>query len=140
MSRVWPYDIKTNEPFTPVDPLRPFRCLLFMPFRSEFAVVAELLRVRVNEIVGRLFSAYDLHQLPEIVRLDWVKSTGAIQGQIWHELLSADLVFCDITENNPNVMFEAGVASAWKPIHKVVFIKNRASEAKHHSIYLPSAI
>jgi len=101
-----------------------------MPFREEFAVVAEILKARVSEVAEELFTRYGFH-LPEINRIDWVKSTGVIQDQIWHELLSADLVFCDITDHNPNVMFEAGVASAWKPIHKVVFIKNKSFEANH---------
>ena len=47
MSKTWPNDVKISEPFTPVDPLRPFRCLLFMPFKEEYAVVAELVSTRV---------------------------------------------------------------------------------------------
>lgn len=130
MSRVWPYDVKAAEAFTAVDPLRPFRCLLFMPFRPEFAVVAELVEVRVKEVADQLFKSYGLHD-PDIKRIEWTRSSGVIQDQLWRELLAADLTFCDITEYNPNVMFEAGVASAWKAIHKVVFIKNKSSEAKH---------
>jgi hypothetical protein len=130
MSKTWPYDVKAGEPFTPVDPLRPFRCLLFMPFKQEYSVVAELVKTRFLEVAGGLFAGYNLH-LPEIDRLDWVRSTGAIQDQIWQKLISADLIFCDISDNNPNVIFEAGVAAAWKPIHKVVFIKNKISEVKN---------
>jgi hypothetical protein len=130
MSQAWPYDVKASEPFFPVDPLRPFRCILFMPFKSEFAVVAELVRTRVHEVAEQLFQSYGLH-LPEIKRIEWVRSSGVIQNQIWKELLAADLVFCDITEHNPNVMFEAGVAAGWKPIYKTVFIRNKESEAKH---------
>jgi hypothetical protein len=130
MSHAWPYDVKAGEPFVPIDPLRPFRCILFMPFKSEFAVVAELLRARVHEIADQVFQAYGFH-LPEIKRIEWIRSSGVIQNQIWKELLAADLVFCDITEHNPNVMFEAGVAAAWKPIHKVVFIRSKQAEGKH---------
>jgi len=101
-----------------------------MPFKADYAVVAELVRTRYLEVAGGFFAMYNL-QLPEINRLDWVRSTGAIQDQIWQELISSDLIFCDISDCNPNVMFEAGVAAAWKPIHKVVFIKNKASESKN---------
>lgn len=130
MSHAWPYDVKASEPFVPVDPLRPFRCILFMPSKSEFAVVAELVRARIHEVAEQLFQTYGLH-LPEINRIEWIRSSGVIQNQIWRELLAADLVLCDITEHNPNVMFEAGVAAGWKPIHKIVFIRNKQAEAKH---------
>jgi hypothetical protein len=130
VAQIWPYDLRNSEPFTPVDPLRPFRCLLLMPFRPEFAVLAELLRGWVTEAGEELFAQYGLH-LPEIKRLDWINSSGAIQDQLWHEVIAADLVFCDVTDYNPNVMFEAGVAAAWKPIHKVVFLRSKAFEARH---------
>lgn len=130
MSRVWPYDVRAAEPFPGIDPLRPFKCLLFMPFRPEFAVVAELVRTKVVEVAEQLFSAYGLHH-PDIKRIEWIRSSGVIQEQLWRELLRADLIFCDITDYNANVMFEAGVSAAWKPTHKVVFIKNKVSEAAH---------
>lgn len=130
MSRVWPYDVKVNEPFIPIDPLRPFKCLLLMPFKPQFAVVAELLKSWVDELAEELLAPYGL-QLPQIKRLDWINSSGAIQDQLWHELLEADLVFCDITDYNHNVLFEAGVAAGWKPIHKVAFILSSTSSAPH---------
>jgi hypothetical protein len=131
MSTVWPYDAKVRYPFDQIDPLRPFRCLLFMPYKSDFAVVTELIKTQVNAVAEKLFQVYGMHDLPEIKRIEWIKSSGVIQDQIWRELLAADLVICDITEYNPNVMFEAGVAAGWKPIHKVIFIKNKFPEVKH---------
>jgi len=127
MTGIWPYDLKNSEPFLPPDPLRPFRCLLLMPFRPQFAPVAELVRAWVTEAAEELFTQYGL-QLPKIERLDWIKSSGAIQHQLWRELVAADLVFCDVTDYNPNVMFEAGVAAGWKPIHKVVFLRSKSFE------------
>jgi hypothetical protein len=61
---------------------------------------------------------------PVIERLDWVDSAGAIQNQIWTRIASADLVFVDITGQNPNVMFEAGVCAAQKDVDQVIFLKD----------------
>jgi hypothetical protein len=44
---------------------------------------------------------------------------------VWYEILQADLVFCDITGYNANVMFEAGVCAGWKRIEQIVFIRDR---------------
>jgi len=63
---------------------------------------------------------------PLIERLDWVTFSGAIQQQIWQKIFEADLVFCDITSYNPNVMFEGGVCAAWKDVAQVVFIKDHS--------------
>src|SRR5205823_290235 len=49
-----------------------------------------------------------------------------IQQQIWQKIIEADLVICDMTEYNPNVMFESGVSAAWKSVTQVIFIKDRA--------------
>lgn len=57
-------------------------------------------------------------------RLDWVISSGIIHEEIWEKIVSSDLIFCDITGYNPNVMFECGVCAAWKDVEKVVFIKD----------------
>jgi hypothetical protein len=127
MGEIWPFEFKNAEPFPSVDPLRPFRCLLLMPFRPQFGPVAELLRGWVREAAEDLFTRFGLH-LPKVERLDWIKSSGAIQHQLWREIHSADLIFCDVTDYNPNVMFEAGVAAAWKAIHKVVFLRSKAFE------------
>jgi len=41
-----------------------------------------------------------------------------IQQEIWREIEEADLIFCDITGYNPNVMFEAGACAAWKEMNR----------------------
>lgn len=46
----------------------------------------------------------------KVDRLDWVTSSGAIQQQIWQKIIEADLVICDLTDYNPNVMVEGGGA------------------------------
>src|SRR4029079_972736 len=70
------------------------------------------------------FGNFGFQDLPSIQRLDWLTSSGVIQQDIWREIYEADLVFCDITGYNANVLFEAGVAAAWKRIEQVVFVRD----------------
>jgi hypothetical protein len=125
VSEVWPHDVVSRLRRAGVDRLRPFKCLLLMPFESRFNVIAE-------EIHRCLQSFHDSSPAilapPKINRLDWVTSSGVIQSEIWEELATADLVFCDITGFNPNVMFESGVAAALKRMQQVVFIRDHFSK------------
>jgi len=121
VSEVWPHDVFNRLRRAGVDRLRPFKCLLLMPFESRFNLIAE-------EIHSCLQEVYDFKpnyiSPPKINRLDWVTSSGVIQNEIWEELATADLVFCDITGFNPNVMFECGVAAGLKRMQQVVFIRD----------------
>src|SRR5690349_8299346 len=126
MSEVWPLDARRKLSGSPLDAIRPFRCLLLMPFQPKFDDVAALIHDVVSEAVNRLADPGRMGGLPRIERLDWVTSSGAIQQQIWQRILEADLVICDITSYNANVMFEGGVCAAWKDVAQVVFIKDRA--------------
>ena len=125
MSGIWPLDVKNNLAHVVPNALRPFKVLLLMPFERRFDPVADVIRDTVHEALGVFDANRQLGiELPKIERLDWVKSTGVIQQEIWEKIAQADLVFCDITGFNPNVMFESGVCAAWKEMVQVVFIKD----------------
>jgi hypothetical protein len=94
-----------------------------MPFDPKFDDIASLIHDTVNEVFAQF---RDFFALPEVNRLDWVSSSGAIQQQIWQRIIEADLVICDLTDYNSNVMFESGVAAAWKDATQVIFLKDRA--------------
>ena len=49
---------------------------------------------------------------------------ASIQAQIWDSIVEADLIICDLTGHNPNVMFEAGVCAAVKDVEQVVFLRD----------------
>jgi hypothetical protein len=123
MSELWPLDVITKLDRGPVGPLRPFKCLLLMPFEGRFNAVAEVIHSVVNEVFNVLKS-YLFDELPFVKRLDWVTSSGVIQQEIWREIYEADLIFCDITGYNANVIFEAGVCAGWKRIEQIVFIRD----------------
>ncbi len=124
MSDIWPYDVKVGQSSSALNAIRPFKCILLMPFEARFDRVAEVIHNTISKKLEE-FAANFGPELPQIKRLDWVTSAGVIQQEIWEEITEADLIFCDITGYNPNVMFEAGVAAAWKNIGQVVFIQDR---------------
>jgi hypothetical protein len=123
MSEIWPFDVKRRMDTAAPDNIRPFKCLLLMPFEGRFDQVAEIIRTTVLRSFESFPKFFNFDQAT-INRLDWVTSAGVIQQEIWQEIERADLVFCDITGYNPNVMFESGVCAAWKDMRQVVFIKD----------------
>src|SRR4030067_1073022 len=124
MSEVWPFDAKLRISKAPSSGLRPFKCLLLMPFESRFNEIAKIIENTVIE--GFKGIPDNMGMLPPSVnRLDWVTTSGVIQQQIWQEILESDIIFCDITGYNPNVIFECGVCAAWKDIKHVIFIKDK---------------
>jgi hypothetical protein len=124
MSQVWPFDEKLRLSNAVADPIRPFKCLILMPFEKRFDQIANIIKEVVLEMVSHYPGTFS-QPLPRIERLDWETSTGVIQQEIWQKIFEADLVFCDITGYNPNVMFETGVCAAWKEMKQVVLIKDQ---------------
>lgn len=123
MSEIWPKDTQNRLIESAVNPIRPFKCLLLMPFEGRFNQVAEIIKNETSNTINYFHRAFNFN-LPEIERLDWVTSSGVIQQEIWQKIYEADLIFCDITGYNPNVMFETGVCAAWKDMVNVIFIKD----------------
>jgi hypothetical protein len=122
MTDVWPADVYRQLRRAPTEAIRAPRCLLLMPFDQKFDDITRLIHDTVNAVFEQFKDFFDL---PEVNRLDWVSSSGAIQQQIWQKIIEADLVICDLTEHNANVMFESGVTAAWKNVTQVVFIRDR---------------
>jgi hypothetical protein len=91
-----------------------------MPFEQRFDQVADV----IKDTVLRIAASFPFLEQPRIDRVDWITSTGVIQQDIWQKVYEADLVFCDITGFNPNVLFESGVCAAWKDIKQVAFIRD----------------
>jgi len=123
MSNIWPQSVFLETAAQPGETFRPFRCVLLMPFAGRrFDALAETLERIIRSHVTTYLPGAHLDAIVE--RLDWVSSAGAIQHQLWERIATADIVFCDITGHNPNVMFEAGVCAAWKEANQVVFLRD----------------
>lgn len=101
MANIWPNDAYVRLGNNPDEPLRPFQCLILMPFDSKRF---EDLARRIENTVRRV--------------------TESLLPTLQIGMAEADLVFCDLTGQNPNVLFEAGVCAAWKRVEQVVFLRD----------------
>lgn len=75
-------------------------------------------------------------------RVDQISRTGPIPGQIWDSILSAHVLVADLTNHNPNVLYEIGLAhAAGKPVVLVCREEDvkKASdiESLRHVLYAP---
>jgi hypothetical protein len=72
------------------------RVFILQPFTSEFDEAHQLIRAAA-EAAG-----------VETSRLDQVAVPGSITEQLYEAIETSDLIICDITHSNPNVMYELG--------------------------------
>ena len=125
MSDIWPFDVNKKIKNNSVNRLRKFKCVLLIPFESRFNTISEAIKNQFKTVYDQHPEILGFDLLPaEIKRLDWITSSGVIQYEIWDEIINADLIICDITGYNPNVLFESGVASAFKSLQQVIFIRD----------------
>lgn len=76
------------------------RCFIAMPFHPSFA-----------DVYGVISTAV-LSKNLECVRVDELYGARPIVGDIHDEMRKADIVIADLTDRNPNVYYEAGLAHA----------------------------
>jgi hypothetical protein len=92
-------------------PAHPRRAFVLMPFRPTWSGP-------VYEMVKRAAEGLDL----TVGRADDIATPGRITDQIVEAIGTADVIVADITDLNPNVMWEVGVAHA---LGKQVVILNQ---------------
>lgn len=76
------------------------RIFLVIPFSKEFEDIHFSLKQAV-EMTGHT-----------LVRMDQLMATGPIANQIQDEINKADLIIADVSNQNPNVMYEVGFAQS----------------------------
>ncbi len=89
------------------------RIFLFQPFFEEFDAVRNAIRT-AGSAVGA-----------EVHRLDEVMEAGSITERAYEEIEAADLIVCDITTTNSNVMYRLGYAHA---LRKPIVLVSQSSE------------
>jgi hypothetical protein len=107
-SQVYPFDNFRN-----VADIDPTLCFILSPFRPEFAGPRQVIEDVAMEL--------NLNS----VRADDIKTAGVIHSDIWDHIKRAAVIIADITDANPNVMLELGVASAIKEHFRVILMIRR---------------
>lgn len=80
------------------------RAFMIMPFCDPFDKIYETVILPTVESAGF-----------KCVRGDDIYSDRTIIGDIWHDIQSAEIIIADLSERNPNVMYELGLSHAiWR--------------------------
>ncbi len=92
-------------------------CFLITPLGEKNS----LTRVRADAVcgalIGPLMETYEL----DLVRGDGIPDQGNVMVQVVREMLDATVVVADLTGLNPNVLYELGIADAFrKPVLRLV--------------------
>jgi hypothetical protein len=109
-SEVYPRDFFERE--AKIDPKL---CFILSPFKEEYEGIREAINTIVREC--------DF----EPARADDIRRPGIIHSDIWDHIQRAAVIIADVTEHNPNVFFELGVASTIKDKSRVIIIRQPGS-------------
>ena len=125
---IWPYD-SFPEPVLKIDAksLNKLVCFVISPISQNKERWDDLLKL-IRSVCADL--SRDLKVPVEVVRADEIASAGVIHPEIWSNIASADVIIVDITGQNGNVMFELGVASAWRKKEQVIILRESNLEER----------
>ena len=104
-SEVYPWDM-----FRQRVEIDPWLCFILSPFGREFDGTRQLIVNVASELGYRC------------IRADDITEPGVIHADIWDNIQRAGAIVADITDLNPNVMFELGVAAAAKEKFRLILI------------------
>lgn len=118
---IWPYDTGKAPDTSPPRQFNKFRCFVLCPF-SRAEIVLFMVRQAARQLEGLLNHTIEVYHAGDI------GGPRAIHPDIWTHIRQADIVVADVTGHNPNVVYELGVAAAWRPIDTVIIIRDESDE------------
>lgn len=96
-------------------PIEKNRCFFIMPFSDEFDIVYGELKALLGK-EGYICT-----------RVDEISGSTPIINKILTELLKAQFVIVDLTNCNPNVFYELGIAHTFKDAENIFLLKQKGS-------------
>jgi len=125
---IWPYDTYL-EPVPPIDvkSVGIITCFVISPFepRARWDDMFSLIQSSAEQVgksIGLQIKCF---------RADSIASSGVIHPEIWKALRTADIIVCDVSGRNGNVMMELGIASAWRRKEHVIILRDRNDGTDH---------
>ena len=116
---IWPYDTNRAPSTGTSRQFRKLRCFVLCPFAR-----AELVMFMVRQAAARVGELLN-HEVEAYFAGD-IGGSGAIHPDIWAHIRQADIVVADLTGYNPNVVYEFGVAAAWRPIDTMIILRDKS--------------
>jgi hypothetical protein len=123
-SSVWPYDTFV-EPSPPESAsIGALTCFIASPFEPQkrWDDLYNLILVVCKQIQKSLGVQIDC------TRADQVAASGILHPEIWHALRFSDIVICDVSGQDSNVLLELGVAAAWRPKENVIILRMKSDQ------------
>ena len=117
-SSIWPYDTGRVGDSIPTRTFRRLRCFVLCRF-DRAGTILPMIR-KAASIAKEVMN----HEIQVYYAGDIIGSS-AIHSDIWTHILQADIIVADITGYNPNVMYELGVAAAWRLQSSVIIVRDK---------------
>ncbi len=116
---IWPYETGKAPDTSPPQSFVKFRCFVLCPFDR-----ADLVLNLVDSATKMIEN--DIGLKTEVYYAGDFSGSGSIHPDIWVHVKQADIVVADLTGFNPNVVYELGVAAAWRPLRTVVLMRDES--------------
>lgn len=97
----------------------PKLCFLLIPFRDRFKEIRKTIEPLVSDCGFELVGADD------------IRRPGIIHADIWDHIQRAAVVIADVSEHNPNVYFELGVAATVKDKSRLIIMRRADSQEEY---------
>jgi hypothetical protein len=108
----------------PARDFRRLRCFVLCPF-ARAGTVLPLIEVAATGVQKAMGHEVQVYYAGDLV------GSSAIHPDIWTHIAQADIIVADITDHNPNVVYELGVAAARRPQSTVVILRDECDEQGH---------
>lgn len=97
-------------------PVEKNRCFILMPFNEKFDIIYGHLKKSLND------NGYVCNRADEIL------GSKPIMNKVLNEILRAHYVIADLTNQNPNVFYELGIAHTFKDAQNIVLITQKVAD------------
>ena len=94
-------------------------CFIISPLDNEDSDIRTISDTIFNKILSPVLQELNYN----VSRSDKINQPGSLQTQIMEKLVMSDIVIADISENNPNVMYELGIRH--KQIKPTIIVKRK---------------
>lgn len=105
-------------------PVEKNRCFFIMPFAEDFDIV-------YGEIKDSLSKDHYI-----CTRVDEISGSTPIMSKILTEILKAQFIIVDLTNCNPNVFYELGVAHTFKDAQNIFLLKQKDTKVPFDILHL----
>ncbi len=118
---IWPFETGKAPDTSLPRQFDRMRCFILCPFtRAE--ITTFLVKQAANYLKIPLKHDIDVYFAGDI------SGSRAIHPDIWTHIKQADIIIADLTGYNTNVVFELGVAAAWRLIDSVIILRDESDQ------------